>query len=143
MDPKIIAAIVLLLLCCSSSIAAMTMGGGDDTSKSPSDSSAKKSKEEPEEEPEEEPAPPPAPPAPPRERFEWRIESGVDYPYNDLFHYHRNSTPIGSEAVCLDKCAEMDNCKFVTFNPEKTLCWGKHTKGNQVSHGGRVNYFKE
>ena len=140
MDPKIIAAVVLLLLCCSSSsIAAMTMGGGgDDTSKSPGDSSAKKSEKEPEKE-----ATPPAPPPPPRERFEWKVEGGIDYPYNDLYHYHEKSTPIGSKEACLDKCAEMENCKFVTFNNELTKCWGKSQKGNQVSHGGRVNYFKE
>ena len=126
MDPKIIAALVLLLVCCcSSSMAMMMSGGGDEGGDEPASlgpstgpSASQRSEEEEEEE------------VPPRDRFEWEVEGGIDYPYNDLYHYHENSTPVGSKEACLDKCAEMENCQFVTFNNELTKCWGKSQKGD-------------
>ena len=32
--------------------------------------------------------------------------------------------------------------KLVTFNNEKTLCWGKTKAENKRDHGDRNNYFK-
>ena len=73
---------------------------------------------------------------------DWTVENGVDYPGSDIFHYHPNSDIKASKDVCLDKCEEMSNCKLVTFNNEKTLCWGKTKAKNKRDHGDRNNYFK-
>ena len=130
-----LAGVGLLLVCCSSSsFAASMMGGGksaDEPSKSDSgtggsgDSGTGAS------------ATPPEPYA------DWRVEEGIDYPGNDIFHYWPgHATTKASKEVCLDKCKEMSNCKLVTFNNDKTLCWGKSTAANKREHGDRNNYFK-
>jgi hypothetical protein len=80
---------------------------------------------------------------PPEPYADWRVEEGIDYPGNDIFHYWPgHATTKASKEVCLDKCKEMSNCKLVTFNNDKTLCWGKSTAANKRSHGDRNNYFK-
>jgi hypothetical protein len=82
-------------------------------------------------------------PTPPTDPFaDWTVEDHIDYPYNDIFHYHPNSTIKSSKEVCLTKCKEMSNCKLVTFNNDKTLCWGKSKAENKMAHGDRFNYFK-
>jgi|SRR6056300_1020913 len=73
----------------------------------------------------------------------WRIENGVDYPGNDIFHYHPKSNPKANQSVCLKKCNDMSNCKLVTFNNAKTLCWGKSRAANKKPRGDRNNYFKK
>ena len=73
---------------------------------------------------------------------DWTVENGVDYPGSDIFHYHPNSDIKASKDVCLDKCEEMSNCKLVTFNNDKTLCWGKTKAENKRDHSDRNNYFK-
>jgi len=73
---------------------------------------------------------------------DWSVEEGRDYPGNDIFHYHPNSTIKATKDVCLDKCEDMTNCKLVTFNNENTLCWGKSSTGGRA-HGDRNNYFKQ
>jgi hypothetical protein len=78
----------------------------------------------------------------PESYTDWTEEEGVDYPGNDIFHYHPNSTITASKEVCLDKCEEMSNCKLVTFNNDKTLCWGKTEAENKRDHSDRNNYFK-
>ena len=73
----------------------------------------------------------------------WTIEENIDYPDGtDLFHYHATSNPKASEAVCLDKCKTTPNCKLVTFNKSKTLCWGKSDIKTKVPNTDRINYFK-
>ena len=86
----------------------------------------------------------PPPPPPPTEPFaDWTVEEGIDYPGNDIFHYWPgHATTKASKEVCLTKCKEMSNCKLVTFNNDKTLCWGKSTAANKRAHGDRNNYFK-
>jgi len=132
MSPMVIG-VVGLLLCVSSSAAAALMMGGDDDAKKPSTepSAAGPSAAGPSSA-----GPPPVP------WSDWRIENGIDYPGNDLFHYHPNSTPIGEKSVCLEKCKELSNCKLVTFNNTETLCWGKSQAQNQRPHGDRNNYYK-
>lgn len=73
---------------------------------------------------------------------EWRIEKDVDYPGNDIFHFYASSFPKATEKNCLDKCKSMNTCKFVTFNNDKTLCWGKNKMGEGTKHNDRMNYFK-
>ena len=130
-----LAGVGLLLVCCSSSsFAASMMGGGksaDEPSKSDSgtggsgDSGTGAS------------ATPPEPYA------DWTVEDHIDYPGNDIFHYWPgHATTKASKEVCLDKCKEMSNCKLVTFNNDKTLCWGKSKAENKMAHGDRFNYFK-
>ena len=132
--PMIAAGVGLLVVCSSSSAAAMMMGGKEkedpvvatkdvdsDDSDDDSDSGGSGTTTEP--------------------YADWRVEEGHDYPDNDIFHYHPNSTTKASKEVCLDKCDDMSNCKLVTFNNEKTLCWGKSTTGGRA-HGDRNNYFK-
>lgn len=125
-----LAGVGLLLVCCSSSsVAAAMMGEGKSTDEpSKSDSGDSGSGDS--------PTPPPEPFA------DWTVEEGIDYPGNDIFHYHPNSTTKSSKEVCLTKCKEMSNCKLVTFNNDKTLCWGKSTAANKREHGDRNNYFK-
>ena len=121
-----LAGVGLLLVCCSSSsVAAAMMGGqGGSGGSGGSDGSG-------------------GPPPPPTDPFaDWTVEEGIDYPYNDIFHYHPNSTIKSSKEVCLTKCKEMSNCKLVTFNNDKTLCWGKSKAENKMAHGDRNNYFK-
>ena len=90
-----------------------------------------------------EPVPAPVPvQVPVKNDQPWRVEERIDYPGGDIFHYHPNSNPIANEKVCLDKCMSMDNCKLVTFNKAKTLCWGKKVANNRREHGDRFNYFK-
>ena len=73
----------------------------------------------------------------------WKIEDNIDYPDGtNLFHYYATSTPKASEAVCLDKCKTTPNCKLVTFNKSKTLCWGKSDIKTKVPNTDRINYFK-
>ena len=138
-----LAGVGLLLVCCSSSsFAASMMGGSGDSGSGDSgsgdsgsgdsgsgDSGSGDS---------------PTPPAPPPEPYaDWRVEEGIDYPGNDIFHYWPgHATTKASKEVCLDKCKEMSNCKLVTFNNDKTLCWGKSTAANKRAHGDRNNYFK-
>ena len=129
----IAAGVGLLVVCGSSSVAAMMMGGGEEsptvatkttepsTSGGSDDSGGSGTPTEP--------------------YVDWRVEEGHDYPGNDIFHYHPNSTTKATKEVCLDKCDDMSNCKLVTFNNEKTLCWGKSTTGGRA-HGDRNNYFK-
>lgn len=126
-------ALAVLVMCmCSSSAAAMFSGGMNNN------------------EPEAEAVTPrsatprsatPAAPAAPQPLV-WRKDPGVDYAGHDLFHYHARSTPIATEKVCLDKCIEMPNCKFVHFDNAKTLCWGKSDAGPKRTDGGRTNYWK-
>ena len=131
-----LAGVGLLLVCCSSSSLMVGMMGGEKTveetaskpSKSDSDDTEAKAA--------------PDSSAPPEPYADWRVEEGIDYPYNDIFHYHPNSTIKSSKEVCLDKCKEMSNCKLVTFNNDKTLCWGKSKAENKREHGDRNNYFK-
>ena len=129
MDPKIVAAFGLLCLCSiSSSIAASMMGGSEtieETKSAETDSGDSGDSGD-----------------SPEPYADWTVENGVDYPYNDIFHYHPNSDIKASKDVCLDKCEEMSNCKLVTFNNEKTLCWGKTKAENKRDHGDRNNYFK-
>ena len=119
-----LAGVGLLLVCCSSSsFAASMMGGSGDSGSGDSGSGDS--------------ATPPEPYA------DWRVEEGIDYPGNDIFHYWPgHATTKASKEVCLDKCKEMSNCKLVTFNNDKTLCWGKSTAANKREHGHRNNYFK-
>ena len=121
-----LAGVGLLLVCCSSSsFAASMMGGSGDSGSGDSGGSG---------------GPPPPPPEP---YADWRVEEGIDYPGNDIFHYWPgHATTKASKEVCLDKCEEMSNCKLVTFNNDKTLCWGKSTAANKREHGDRNNYFK-
>tara|TARA_B100000401_G_scaffold209128_1_gene141299 strand:+ start:2351 stop:2752 length:402 start_codon:yes stop_codon:yes gene_type:complete len=131
-----LAGVGLLLVCCSSSSLMVGMMGGEKTveetaskpSKSDSDDTEAKAA--------------PDSSTPPEPYADWRVEEGIDYPYNDIFHYHPNSTIKSSKEVCLDKCKEMSNCKLVTFNNDKTLCWGKSKAENKREHGDRNNYFK-
>ena len=121
-----LAGVGLLSACCISSSFAASMMGGSGGSGGSGDSGGS-----------------PTPPAPPPNPFaDWTVEEGIDYPYNDIFHYHPNSTTKASKEVCLTKCKEMSNCKLVTFNNDKTLCWGKSTAENKMEHGDRNNYFK-
>jgi len=84
-----------------------------------------------------------SPPPPPEPYADWRVEDHIDYPGNDIFHYWPgHATTKSSKEVCLDKCKEMSNCKLVTFNNDKTLCWGKSKAENKMAHGDRFNYFK-
>ena len=122
----IAAGVGLLVVCGSSSAAAAMMMGGKEkedpvVADSDSDSGGSGTTTEP--------------------YADWRVEEGHDYPGNDIFHYHPNSTTKATKEVCLDKCDDMSNCKLVTFNNEKTLCWGKSTTGGRA-HGDRNNYFK-
>lgn len=122
-----LAGVGLLSVCCmSSSVAAAMMGGSSDSGGSGGSGGS------------------PTPPAPPPEPYaDWRVEEGIDYPGNDIFHYWPgHATTKASKEVCLDKCKEMSNCKLVTFNNDKTLCWGKSTAANKMTHGDRNNYFK-
>ena len=128
-----LAGVGLLMVCCSSSsVAASMMGGSEETppvatkSAESSDDSSDSSDSGDSPEP----------------YADWTVENGVDYPYNDIFHYHPNSDIKASKDVCLDKCDEMSNCKLVTFNNDKTLCWGKTKAENKRDHGDRNNYFK-
>lgn len=136
-----LAGVGLLSACCiSSSFAASMMGGGkstDEPSKSDSSSGDSSSGDSGS-------GDSPTPPAPPPEPYaDWRVEEGIDYPGNDIFHYWPgHATTKASKEVCLDKCKEMSNCKLVTFNNDKTLCWGKSTAANKRAHGDRNNYFK-
>ena len=116
-----VAILGVIAVCVSSSVAATLYLSGDKETPSPPSA----------------PAEEPAPSIPPG----WRVEERVDYPGNDIFHYHPGSNPVASESVCLDKCASMDNCKLVTFNKSKTLCWGKNI--TRIDHGDRFNYFKQ
>src|SRR6056300_1584847 len=116
MSQAAIIGVVVLMVVCSSSSAAMLMMGGEEK---PSEAS------------------PVASPA-----AKWRVEERIDYPGNDIFHYHPKSKPVANERVCLDKCMSMNNCKLVTFNKAKTLCWGKKAAANRKNHGDRFNYFK-
>lgn len=128
-----VAGVGMMMVCSSSLAAVMMMGGGnstDEPSKSDSGDSGDSGDS-------------PTPPASPPEPFaDWTVEEGIDYPYNDIFHYHPNSTIKASKEVCLTKCKEMSNCKLVTFNNDKTLCWGKSKAENKMTHGDRNNYFK-
>ena len=118
-----LAGVGLLIVCCSSSsVAASMMSGSEETKPVETDSGDSGDSPEP--------------------YADWTVENGVDYPYNDIFHYHPNSDIKASKDVCLDKCEEMSNCKLVTFNNDKTLCWGKSSTGGH-DHGDRNNYFKQ
>ena len=130
-----LAGVGLLLLCCSSSSLLAGMMGGEKSADEPSksdsgtggsgDSGTGGSS------------------TPPEPYADWRVEEGIDYPGNDIFHYWPgHATTKASKEVCLDKCKEMSNCKLVTFNNDKTLCWGKSTAANKRGHGDRNNYFK-
>ena len=131
----IAAGVGLLVVCGSSSAAAMMMGGKEkedpvvatkdadsDDSDDDSDSGGSGTTTEP--------------------YADWRVEEGHDYPGNDIFHYWPGGDIKATKEVCLDKCEGMSNCKLVTFNNEKTLCWGKSTTGGRA-HGDRNNYFKD
>ena len=132
-----IAAGVGIMVCCSSSVAAMMMGGDGDKAKitsetktlpDDSDSGADDSGSD-----DEDDAPPPDP---------YRIETGIDYPGSDIFHYWPGGAIKATKDVCLDKCTELPACKLVTFNNAETLCWGKSAANNKKTHGDRNNYFK-
>ena len=125
-----LAGVGLLLVCCSSSSLVAGMMGGSGGSGGSGDSGDSGG--------------PPPPPPPPTEPFaDWTVEEGIDYPGNDIFHYWPgHATTKASKEVCLTKCKEMSNCKLVTFNNDKTLCWGKSTAANKRAHGDRNNYFK-
>ena len=131
-----LAGVGLLLVCCSSSsFAASMMGGSGDSGSGDSGSGDSGSGDS-----GGSGGPPPPPPEP---YADWRVEEGIDYPGNDIFHYWPgHATTKASKEVCLDKCEEMSNCKLVTFNNDKTLCWGKSTAANKREHGDRNNYFK-
>ena len=137
-----LAGVGLLLVCCSSSsVMAGMMGGGktvEETASEPSKSDSGDSGDSgvTEDKTTVDSSTVPDPYA------DWTVEEGIDYPYNDIFHYHPNSTIKSSKKVCLDKCKEMSNCKLVTFNNDKTLCWGKSKAENKREHGDRNNYFK-
>lgn len=129
-----LAGVGLLLVCCSSSsFVASMMGGGkstDEPSKSDSGDSGDSGSGD-------------SPALPPEPFADWTVEEGIDYPGNDIFHYWPgHATTKASKEVCLTKCKEMSNCKLVTFNNDKTLCWGKSTAANKRAHGDRNNYFK-
>ena len=126
----IAAGVGFLVVCGSSSAAAMMMGGKEkedpvvatkDVDSDDSDSGGSGTTTEP--------------------YADWRVEEGHDYPGNDIFHYWPGGDIKATKEVCLDKCEGMSNCKLVTFNNEKTLCWGKSTTGGRA-HGDRNNYFK-
>ena len=91
--------------------------------------------------------PGPAPPTTTVGNTSWTIEDNTDYaaipgtPTNNLFHYHTTSNPKASEVVCLEKCKNTPNCKLVTFNKAKTLCWGKNNALSKQSHTDRISYF--
>ena len=141
-----LAGVGLLLVCCSSSsFAASMMGGGKSTDEpSKNDSGSGDSSSGDSGSGDSGSGDSPTPPAPPPEPYaDWRVEEGIDYPGNDIFHYWPgHATTKASKEVCLDKCKEMSNCKLVTFNNDKTLCWGKSTAANKRAHGDRNNYFK-
>lgn len=129
-----LAGVGLLLVCCSSSsFVASMMGGGkstDEPSKSDSGDSGDSGSGD-------------SPALPPEPFADWTVEEGIDYPGNDIFHYWPgHATTKASKEVCLTKCKEMSNCKLVTFNNDKTLCWGKSKAENKREHGDRNNYFK-
>ena len=134
-----LAGVGLLSMCCiSSSIAASMMGGETieetkpvETVSDDSDDSGDSGDSGDSDDSDDSPEP----------YADWTVEEGHDYPGNDIFHYHPNSDIKASKDVCLDKCDEMSNCKLVTFNNDKTLCWGKSTTGGH-RHGDRNNYFK-
>lgn len=143
-----LAGVGLLLVCCSSSsFAASMMGGSGDSGSGDSgsgDSGSGDSSSGDSGSGDSGSGDSPTPPAPPPEPYaDWRVEEGIDYPGNDIFHYWPgHATTKASKEVCLDKCKEMSNCKLVTFNNDKTLCWGKSTAANKRAHGDRNNYFK-
>ena len=128
-----LAGVGLLMVCCSSSSVAASMMGGSEETKPVATKSAESSDDSGDSS---DSGDSPEPYA------DWTVENGVDYPGSDIFHYHPNSDIKASKDVCLDKCEEMSNCKLVTFNNEKTLCWGKTKAENKRDHGDRNNYFK-
>ena len=130
-----LAGVGLLMVCCSSSsVAASMMGGSEETKPVETDSGDSGDSSDSSDSSDSGDSPEPY--------ADWTVENGVDYPYNDIFHYHPNSDIKASKDVCLDKCEEMSNCKLVTFNNDKTLCWGKTKAENKRDHGDRNNYFK-
>ncbi len=136
-----LAGVGLLLVCCSSSsLMAGMLGGGKTVEETASEPSKSDSGDSGDSGGSSDSGG--SPPPPPEPYADWRVEEGIDYPYNDIFHYHPNSTIKSSKEVCLDKCKEMSNCKLVTFNNDKTLCWGKSKAENKREHGDRNNYFK-
>jgi hypothetical protein len=143
-DPvAMLAGVGLLLVCCSSSsLIAGMMGGGktvEETASEPSKSDSGDSGDSgvTEDKTTVDSSTAPEPYA------DWRVEDHIDYPGNDIFHYWPgHATTKASKEVCLTKCKEMSNCKLVTFNNDKTLCWGKSTAANKRAHGDRNNYFK-
>ena len=136
-----LAGVGLLLVCCSSSsLMAGMMGGGKTVEETASEPSKSDSGDSGDTDAKAKAAPDSS--TPPEPYADWRVEEGIDYPYNYIFHYHTNSTIKASKEVCLDKCEEMSNCKLVTFNNDKTLCWGKSKAENKREHGDRNNYFK-
>jgi len=72
-----------------------------------------------------------------------RIETGIDYPGNDLFSYHAGTTPKASYKVCINKCGKTPGCKLVTFNTAKDVCWGKSKAENLTVTGDRENHWLE
>ena len=137
-----LAGVGLLLVCCSSSsLIAGMMGGGKTVEETASEPSKSDSGDSGDSGGSSDSGG--SPPPPPEPYADWRVEEGIDYPGNDIFHYWPgHATTKASKEVCLDKCEEMSNCKLVTFNNDKTLCWGKSTAANKREHGDRNNYFK-
>jgi hypothetical protein len=72
----------------------------------------------------------------------WRFERNIDYPGNDVFHLHSQSSPIANRINCITKCNQMGNCNLVTMNNAHTLCWGKSKAANSRPQGDRMNFFK-
>ena len=137
-----LAGVGLLLVCCSSSsLMVGMMGGGKTVEETASEPSKSDSGDSGDSGGSSDSGG--SPPPPPEPYADWRVEEGIDYPGNDIFHYWPgHATTKASKEVCLTKCKEMSNCKLVTFNNDKTLCWGKSTAANKRAHGDRNNYFK-
>jgi hypothetical protein len=127
--------VLVLLLCISSSVGAALMMGGEKesvvatkTAKIPVKAEAEATKT--------------AKIPVKAEADPYRIETGIDYPGSDIFHYWPGGAIKATKDVCLDKCTELPNCKLVTFNNIHSLCWGKSAANNKRKHGDRNNYFK-
>ena len=113
--------VLVLLLCISSSVGAALMMGGEKESVVATKTAKIPVK---------------------AEADPYRIETGIDYPGSDIFHYWPGGAIKATKDVCLDKCTELPNCKLVTFNNIHSLCWGKSAANNKRKHGDRNNYFK-
>jgi len=76
---------------------------------------------------------------------QYSIHLDHDAPQSDIWYLHQGTDPKADRETCFKKCNDDPECRGLTFNKDKTACWGKrkYFRYSTIPDTNRDLYFKD